>query len=180
MKNMKLTGFITFICFSISYNVQACKKELNTSTVTSLKGLGVYYAKSIPDSLSGVQGTTEIYKVKPDIDELIYTYDWYSLNGITLSWSPLGGLGVLRLNIFDFKNPLSFYMDGVHLKTYSSEELVVMGAKKRYSTCGWHFDINFVKIGYDLSNTNNRFYILDFKHDNVKHFNLINGQLIDK
>jgi hypothetical protein len=102
---------------------------------------GVFCAKSVPvDEASDgdVKGTTKVFRVRKDADELVDTYDWHAPRegqpGLVLAWSPIAGkIAVLRLHdeaapSAEDRTELSFYIGGKHLKSYTSKELVALGA----------------------------------------------------
>ena len=50
---------------------------------------GVFYARCIPAESQGAKGTTTIYRVKADADEVVDRYDWYGPTTVVLGWSPI-------------------------------------------------------------------------------------------
>jgi hypothetical protein len=95
---------------------------------------GVLFARSIPSQASGDAGVTEIFQVKTEGDQKLDRYEWYNADGLILGWSPIAGkVGVMRLRQETGKEPnkqieFSFYIGGNHLKSYTTTDLLKLGA----------------------------------------------------
>jgi len=114
----------------------AAKRDGNFAYV--VPGLdGRFYAKSVPEKNMGTKGTTKVYRVGMDGDELLDSYDWYAPKqfqiGMELGWSPIAGkIAVIRMHdepeaLADDRVELSFYIGGKFLKSYTVKELVALG-----------------------------------------------------
>ena len=96
---------------------------------------GFFYARCIPAKAEGREGVTEIYRVRPDKDELTDRYDWYSKQGLFLGWSPIAGkIAVMSLDKergkpLDQQIEITFYLGGKQLKSYTTSELLTLGAR---------------------------------------------------
>jgi hypothetical protein len=97
---------------------------------------GVFYARCIPAGADGTEGTTTIYRVQKDADQVVDTYDWYSKAGVVLGWSPIAGkVAVMSLSGKAASDPdkqveISFYLGGKLLTSYTTKDLVGWGADK--------------------------------------------------
>ena len=102
---------------------------------------GLYYAKSVPADESGqsAQGTTKVYRVGRDGDELLDTYPWYAPRGVKtgmlLDWSPTAGkVAIMRMHDEDVpfamdRVELTFYLGGKLLKSYTVKDLAALGVR---------------------------------------------------
>src|SRR5215218_10277902 len=87
---------------------------------------GVFYARSVPDALTGSAGRTRVYSVGRDKDDLLETYDWYA-RGVTLGWSPKAG----KVAVMARRNgaELSFYLGAKLLASYTADDLAKLGVE---------------------------------------------------
>lgn len=110
---------------------QASKERLNFTYVKSGPD-GVFYARCVPTEDKGTRGTTKVYFVNKDKDTLQDSYNWYTKNGVVLSWSPIAGkVAIMALgDDSSAKGPhtLTFYLGGKELTSYSSQDLKAWGA----------------------------------------------------
>ena len=96
---------------------------------------GVFYARCVPKNLNGIEGTTAIYRVGAEEDELIDTYPWYSKERVVLGWSPIVGkvavVSLARQEANDGRGEtvVSFYIGGKLLKAYTADELRKAGVQ---------------------------------------------------
>lgn len=90
---------------------------------------GVFYARCVPDAAQGSKGTTTIYRVRKDGDEVVDKYDWYARRGVVLGWSPIAGkVAVLALGGppapgSEKPSELSFHLGGKRLASYTADDL---------------------------------------------------------
>ena len=108
---------------------RASKPVQNRPYVTSMDSQGVFYVRCIPDENKGTKGTTKIFRVRQDGDELLDSYGWYAPRGVVLGWSPVSGqVAVMsmtgeeettRIDAIQF----SFHMGGKLLRAYTTEDL---------------------------------------------------------
>lgn len=95
---------------------------------------GVFYARCIPAEAAGTKGSTKIYRVRKEQDEVVDNYDWFVMNGVVLAWSPIAGkVAVMALGgepkaVPDKHAELSFYLGGKLLNTYTTNDLKAWGA----------------------------------------------------
>lgn len=112
---------------------RASKTVTNFAYVQSME-MGVVYARCVPEETEGTKGTTKIYRVGKDRDELMDSYNWYSKNAVVLAWSPIEGkvavmaLGGAPTSKGDGQTELSFYLGGKFLNSYTSQDLKAWGA----------------------------------------------------
>jgi hypothetical protein len=107
--------------------------------VQSMQG-GVFYARCIPEGSGHGRGTTTIYRVGRDADTPVDRYDWYASDcGVVLGWSPLAGkVAVMSTRIVppragedEHQVELSFYLGGQLLRSYTTSDLIRLGAEPR-------------------------------------------------
>jgi len=132
-KNLQIVlALIVFLMFS-SVSIGS-KRSCNRAFVHSDLG-GIYYARAIPEECIGTKGYTQIYRVENEQDKLLHTYNWFNRYGIILAWSPIvGKVAVLtawheQINPFGENVEISFFIDGQHLRSYTINELIQMGAE---------------------------------------------------
>ena len=115
----------------------AAKNAGNGAYVVAFGEQSPFYARCLPDESRGSKGTTQIMRVRSKQDETITTYSWYNRNGLVLGWSPKAGkVGVMRVRQDEGLPPekqveFSFYLGERHLKSFTTAELVKLGAKVR-------------------------------------------------
>ena len=98
-----------------------------------------YYSRCIPKVKRGDKGFTQILKVRPGGDELIDKYSWYNHEGVVLGWSKhVQKIAVLRVRQDSWvrkriteRVELGFYLGRKFLRSYTTEDLLNLGAKKR-------------------------------------------------
>lgn len=128
----RFTVVLLFLAFATG-QAQASRTTTNFPYVQSMQ-MGVFYARCVPQAIEGTKGTTKIYHVGKDQDELMNSYDWYAKNGLVLAWSPIvGKVAVMALGGSPTDGPgtqteISFYLGGKFLKAYTSQDLKGWGA----------------------------------------------------
>jgi hypothetical protein len=117
----------------------------NRPTVQSTLS-GDYYVRSVPSGDDGTEGTTKVFQVKRDGDELLDEYPVYMRGELYLGWSPIVGKWCLvhlepeRITSNnDFRklgkvSRLAFYMGGKSIKAYTGPDLEKMGLKRKVAT----------------------------------------------
>ena len=94
---------------------------------------GTFYARAIPDEEKGTKGTTTIYRVRRDQDEVIERHAWYAPDGLHLGWSPIAGkVAAMAVGGTPTKDPserveFRFYLGAEHLTTYTTADLIKLG-----------------------------------------------------
>src|SRR5829696_2546947 len=99
-------------------HVTASKPVANRAYVQSGAD-GVFYARCVPAGDAGPAGTTTIYKVGREKDELIDSYDWYAADGVALGWYPTAGKVAVMARggtpaVDAGRAELSFHLGGKH------------------------------------------------------------------
>lgn len=100
---------------------------------------GLFYAKSVPHEREGDKGVTRVMRVGMEADELLVTYPWYAERGLVLGWSPQERkVGVMRIHQqigkpVEEQIELSFYLGEKFLKSYTTADLLKMGARAKHS-----------------------------------------------
>lgn len=137
---------------------------------------GVFYARCIPDEISGAAGSTKVYSVKRDKDDLIETYDWYAEGGVTLGWSPITGkVAVMARSI---SGELSFYLGSKFLVSHTLDDLGKLGVEvaKRRTTAGPDLRAEFRVIGCEqVPGTNHYNFVIESKGKRFA-FDIVTGK----
>ena len=89
MKTIRV-ALLSVLLLTVTASVWASKPVANFSYVHSGLG-GIFYVRCIPDDQKGEKGSTVLYRVNKDKDEIVDRYDWYSSKGVILGWSPIAG-----------------------------------------------------------------------------------------
>ena len=112
----------------------SAKSAGNRPYVATFDKQSPFYARCIPGNAKGSEGTTQILCLR-DRDEVVATYAWFNRNGIVMGWSPTAGkVAVMRVRQ-DAGMPaekqieFSFYLGDRWLRSYTTEDLVKLGAK---------------------------------------------------
>lgn len=87
-----------------------------------------------------------------DGDQVVDRYDWYNRNSLILGWSPIvGKVAVMRLEQdenkpYEQQIEFSFYIGGKSLKSYTTSDLLKMGATTTVS----RHDPHSKRAAYDV------------------------------
>lgn len=139
MKKLSLIALSVLLLLSVGFKI--ADKGENYPTVQSAFN-GKYYVRSVPAEAFGEKGTTKIFKVKSDADEILDEYPLFMRGELLLGWSPSKGKWCLvhiepeRITSKnDFRklgkrSRMNFYMGGKKLRSYTGEELEKMGLKR--------------------------------------------------
>ena len=113
----------------------AAKIAGNQPYVATFEEQSPFYARCIPANDAGSEGTTQILRLRPEKDEVLTTYVWFNRNGIVMGWSPKAGkVAVMRVRQdeglpAEKQIEFSFYLGDQFLRSYTTEDLVKLGAK---------------------------------------------------
>ena len=113
-------------------SADASRVMANRPYVTSMGG--VFYARAIPDEEKGTRGTTTIYRVRRDQDEVVERHAWFAPGGLHLGWSPIAGkvaamaVGADAVNDPNQRVEFTFYIGPTRLTTYTTADLLALGA----------------------------------------------------
>jgi hypothetical protein len=97
---------------------------------------GVCYARAIPDEEKGTKGTTTIYRIRRDKDQVVEQHAWFAGGGLHLGWSPIAGkvaaMAVHREPAKDLAEQVEFrfFIGDQPLATYTTADLIKMGARQ--------------------------------------------------
>jgi len=128
---MRLNLYSIGLLLTFIAAVSAAEPAPNRTYVQSSPD-GLFYARCVPERDNGASGSTKVYKVGREKDELLDTYDWYTPRGVTLGFVPTdnqvavlarGGKVIARADRVE----LSFHLGGKLLTTYTSTELSKIG-----------------------------------------------------
>jgi len=137
---------------------------------------GVFYARCIPDAMTGSAGHTRVYSLGRDKDDLLETYDWYAESGVTLGWSPIVG----KVAVMARRNgaELSFYLGDKLLVSYTPDDLGKLGVEvgKRRTTAGPEVQAEFRVAGCEqVPGTNEYDFVIESKGKRLA-FDILTGK----
>src|SRR5690242_20675542 len=87
--------FVTTFVLSIALLCSLVCADEEIGNQPYVHSIGHYYAKSVPGEPSGSKGSTRIFRVREQDDELVCTFNWYAPQ-IALT-SAGKGLAVIRI-----------------------------------------------------------------------------------
>ncbi len=143
---------------------------------------GVFYARCIPTDKDGNVGRIKIYRVEQDKDELIDTYDLYP-NAVVLGWSPIASkVAVMtvvheRAKNWKQQEELRFSIGGKLLKSYTSADLLAMGADEELSSETGQRATYRVGTCEQVPGTNEYDFIIEIKAGVKLRFDILTGEL---
>ena len=172
---------ITVIFFSLNLHVFASKAIANFPYVHSDLD-GFFYVRCIPQSPQGEKGKTTLFRVKSNKDIIIDQYDWYSKKGVVLGWSPIAGK-VAIMTKGGVQSPdqtkqieCGFYLGGKHLKSYSTDDLIKMGAKTTFKRLNKERRANIEFLGCkQISRSNNYVFEIKINKTTIVQFDILTG-----
>jgi hypothetical protein len=137
---------------------------------------GALYARCIPNALTGSAGSTRVYNVGREKDDLIETYDWYAEGGVSLGWSPIAG----KVAVMARRNgaELSFYLGDKLLASYTLGDLGKLGVEvgKRRTTAGPEVQSEFRVVGCEqVPGTNDYDFVIESKGKRLA-FDILTGK----
>jgi hypothetical protein len=124
-----------------------------------------------------------VYQVDGDADRLLDRYDWYAPNGIVLGWSPLAGkvavMSAMAGPAEDWRQQeeIRFSMGGEKLKSYTSGDLIALGAEDRIDEGGRHRAWFRLVSCEQIPGTNEYDFIVEFPKIKRLRFNITTGEL---
>lgn len=111
------------------------KSAGNRPYVAAFEEQSPFFARCIPAESRGSKGSTQIVRVRRTGDEVIATYAWYNRYGLVMGWSPKAGkVAVMRMKqdeglAIEKQIEFSFYLGDQFLRSYTTADLVTLGAK---------------------------------------------------
>jgi hypothetical protein len=157
------------------------KHAYNRTYVQSGPG-GAFYARCIPTAQEGSAGRTKIYRVEEAEDELLETYDLYP-SAVVIGWSPIAGKVALmavvqeRAENWKQQEELRFLIGGKLLKSYTSADLVAMGADEQMSSERGQRAAYRVGDCEQVPGTNDYDFIVEIKGGVRLRFDILTGTL---
>jgi hypothetical protein len=146
---------------------------------------GVFYARCVPSADGKGPGSTKIFRVRADKDELVDSYDWYARDGVVLGWSPLAGkVAVMRLQRGE-RDPgkpatgqaeFSFYLGGKLLKSYTTQELLEMGAEASVLPAGGRGAVYRVLGCEQVPGANQYHFVIETKEGRKLSFDVVTAK----
>ena len=181
IKGAVLIGSLVYL---LSSTALASKPMPNFPYVKS--GLdGFFYLKAIPKDSNGEEGSTKVFKVGKENDELVDEYNWYTKGELYMGWSPLAGkVALIRLDKEDLDlKPhggeilrLVFYLGGNKIRSYDQKQLRNMGLILPVITFyGREGDVKVLGV-QQIPGTNE--YVLSFEKENgeIISFDIVTGE----
>ena len=146
---------------------------------------GVFYARCVPTADGMGPGSTKVFRVRAEKDDLVDSYDWYARGGVVLGWSPIEGkVAVMRLQGGDRdagkpageQAEFSFYLGGKLLKSYATRDLVELGAEESALPAGGRGAVYKVVGCEQVPGTNRYLFVIEVKGGRRISFDIITGQ----
>jgi hypothetical protein len=147
---------------------------------------GVFYARCIPQDATGSAGSTDIYKVQKERDELIDHYNWFTKHRVVLGWSPIAGkVAVMAVHKDAPTSPakqveIGFYLGGTLLKSWTTAELKKLGAEVSPSEYGGERALFQVLDCEQIPGTNKYVFTIQLGKDKKVSFDILTGDLFYK
>lgn len=148
---------------------------------------GIFYARCIPQDKEGSAGSTDIYRVNKDRDELVDHYDWYSAQGVVLGWSPTAGkvAAVVRQKDAptspDKQVELTFHLGGKLLKSLTTDDMVRLGAEVLMDRTDRAKRAEFQVLGSEqIANTNDYVFTIQLAKGKKVRFDILTGEEFHK
>jgi hypothetical protein len=139
---------------------------------------GAFYARGVPDADTGSGGTTHVYRVGRDKDELLDSYPWYALEKLTLGWSPTAGKVAVMARGGPTGSELSFHLGGKQLASYTVEDLSKLGVEVglRRGPTGAVSHAEFRAVGYEqVPGTNDYRFVIETRGERLA-FDILTGK----
>jgi len=144
---------------------------------------GIFYARCSPPK-TGHPARTQVFRVEEKQDMPVDSYEFFSPR-IELGWSPIAGkvavLATRLANSADLskQHELDFYLGGKHLKTYSTQDLMQMGAPtsmRLYEDGGKRAEFKLVGC-QQVPGTNEYNFVISFASGKTCQFDILTGAL---
>lgn len=191
MKNRTNFLGIAFLILTVIGSSSAMAKAFawDHAYVTTMGEQGAFYARCIPEEKKGGKGITQIFLVKKEGDELVTTYDWYNRSGLVLGWSPKAGkVAVMRIRQEDGLPPekqieLSFYLGDKLLKSYTTTDLIKLGAILNQTDIDTSVADTLKHVQYhdegckQVPNTNDYYFQVRLNESKTLCFDILTGKL---
>lgn len=167
------------------------KSASNRPYVAAFDEQSPFYARCIPAKTTGSEGTTQILRLRPEGDEVVATYAWYNKNGIVMGWSPKAGkVAVMRVRQdeglpAEKQIEFSFYLGNQLLQSYTTEDLVKLGAKVEPDRMALEdgFDVSSKRAACRVGgckqawNTNDYYFSIRLDETRTLSFDILTGKL---
>ena len=160
-------------------------RDENYAFIQSALG-GQYYVRSIPEEKIGIKGTTKVYEVRNDSDELIDAYNFYMKGDVFLGWSPKAGKFALVhiekdrvteenwLQAIGKISQITFYLGGQKLKSYTKDDLIFLGVLKEESRLNLDIKIKGIE---QILGTNDYVFSIEKSDQSAISFDITTGAL---
>jgi len=173
--------FLALNITSIAAPSFAMKRATNMPMVIS--GLdGRFYVRCVPTKEDGGAGSTKVYRVESSKDVLLDSYDFYPQHGIWIGWSPKAGKVALLTRLVEQNvDPnkqveLTFYLGGKKLNSYTTAQLLKMGAQKKIDMIGGNCAEISVRGCEQVPGTNDYDFVVRTGLKSVLRFDILTGK----
>ena len=182
MKRHVIILILAYHVASTLCSVAVADEEIANRPVVRSSEQGVVYAKSVPDAGYGQSGTTRVYSVAKDRDELTCEYDWYA-NEIYI-----GGAGDGTLVRFgpwhrghepqESHLAVGIYRNGKSIREYTTLEIQRLGSG--FSKSKSHYTIFKRRLGFQWLKDNVCVYEVEGVSGKVFGFDLETGVITER
>jgi hypothetical protein len=187
-RNLKLSLLVLFVVATV-FGAAWAKSAGNRVYVVAFEGQSPFYARCIPDESKGSKGTSQIMRARREGDEVITTHAWYNRNGLVLGRSPkVGKVAVMRVKQDEGlpkgkQIEFSFYLGDQFLRSYTTADLVKLGAKLERDANARERGLNSKRAAYHVEgckqawNTNDYYFSVRLNESHTLNFNILTGKL---
>jgi hypothetical protein len=146
---------------------------------------GVFYARCVPPT-DGRAAHTDVYRVEGETDKLVDRYDWFAQAGLVLGWSPIKGevavMAAMEGTVVDAdwrrQEELHLSMGGKQVKSYTSGDLIALGADEVVSTAPRRRHAGFRMLGCEqVPLTNEYDFVVEVGQGKRLRFDITTGEL---
>jgi hypothetical protein len=157
--------WLLLLLIGFTLPASADEERANYPRVVADPNGGMCYAKSVPKTNRGQEGSTAVYTVKNAGDELTHTLPWYSQEtfircGLGPKWAPV----VVQMGPWNTGHhasadhlALAFQYDGKLVKGYSTLEIA--GAINNVKTSKSHYTVIRHVVGFTNDYPDSRFIV---------------------
>jgi hypothetical protein len=175
-------SFMCVVVLGLAASASAFSKARGAFAYVQSGPDGVFYARCVPADCG--PGSTKIFRVLGDTDKLVDSYDWYSPDGVVLGWSPIEGKVAVMCLHGSGRDPgkpaagqpeFSFHLGGKLLKSYTTRELVDLGAEESALPQGGRGAVYKVVGCEQVPGTNRYLFVVEVKGGRRISFDITTG-----
>lgn len=146
---------------------------------------GQFYAKSVPAENYGLKGTTKVYQVQPEQDQLLYTYDWYASTLYVEGFAGLETVYVVQMGpwprgheALEDHLAIAFYKNERLVRSYST--LDIAGDPQNVQWTVSHYQVFGKRHGFRRPFGNQLVFDIEDAKGSMLSFNVDTGELMTK